>query len=499
MVIISKFYVTTAIDYVNAEPHIGHAYQKIAADVLARWNKMKGIDTFFLTGTDEHGKKISQSARNAGKEPKAFVDEVSEKFKLAWSSLNIQYDRFIRTTDEDHKKTVLEFVDRVDKAGDIYKGKYTGWYCVGCESYYTETEMPDKICTIHKKPLEKVDEESYFFRLSKYEKFLLDLYKEHPEFVLPNERRNETVNRVKEGLQDLCITRSAFEWGIPFPLDNKHVLYVWFDALINYYTAVKNNMSFWPPSVHLLGKDNGWFHAVIWPAMLKSAGIELPKTVFIHGFMTFNGTKISKSLGNAISPVTLVDKYGADAIRYYCLRQIPFGEDGDFAESALVTRINSELADALGNLVNRVIVLTEKNFEGKVPNPTNGSTFGKLTASIAEKADKLVCEYQFHNALNEIFRLIYDLNKYVNDSKPWEIEDKEKLGDVMYNLLEGVRIVSILLYPFMPQTCERINEQLGIEKKFSFDDLKWGLLKEGTQTKRGQILFAKINSAETKK
>jgi methionyl-tRNA synthetase len=296
-------------------------------------------------------------------------------------------------------------------------------------------------------------------------------------------------------LQDLCITRSAFEWGIPFPLDSKNVIYVWFDALINYYSAINNpeKKEFWPPDVHLLGKDNGWFHAVIWPAMLKSAGIELPKTVFIHGFLTAEGNKISKSLGNGISPVVLANKYGADAIRYYCLRQVPFGEDGDFSESALVGRINSELADSLGNLVNRVLVLTEKSFEGNVPKATNGSSLGKSSEDVAKKVDSLIDKFEFNNALNEIFSFINELNKYVNDNKPWEIKDKEKLGAVMYNLLEGIRITSILLYPFMPETAGKINEHLGIEKKFDTKDLAWETLKEGTKTKRGEILFKKIS------
>ena len=494
MIKFEDFFVTTAIDYVNAEPHIGHAYQKIAADVLARWNKILGKKVFFLTGTDEHGKKVSDTAESIGKTPKEFTDEVSLKFKEAWKALNINYDRFIRTTDKDHEKTVLEFVDRINKAGDIYKGKYSGWYCVGCERFYTETELPDKICPDHKKPLEEISEEAYFFRLSKYEKFLLDLYENHPEFVLPDVRRNEIKNRVKEGLQDLCITRTTFDWGIPFPLEKGHVIYVWFDALINYYTAVKDK-GFWPADVHLLGKDNGWFHAVIWPAMLKSAGIELPKTVFIHGFLTFNGSKMSKSLGNVISPVTLVNKYGADAIRYYCMRQIPFGEDGDFSEEALVSRINSELADSLGNLVNRVLVLAEKTFDGVVPDSKGDEKFGKLTVDVLEKVKKYIDEYQFNNALNETFYFINELNKYVNDNKPWEIKDKEKLAEVIYTLLEGVRFISILLYPFMPETAENINEQLGLDKKFSKESLKWEIIKSGTKTKRGKVLFNKIKTS----
>jgi methionyl-tRNA synthetase len=486
-----KFYVTTAIDYVNAEPHIGHAYQKVVADVLSRWNKILGKRVFFLTGTDEHGKKLSLSAEKAGKTPQQFVDEITVKFKEAWKALNIDYDRFIRTTDEDHVKTVLEFIDKINKAGDIYKGKYTGRYCVGCERYYTETEMPGKVCSIHKKPLEVISEDTYFFKLNKYQKFLLDLYEKHPEFILPVERRNEMVNRVKEGLEDLCITRTTFDWGIPFPLEKGHVVYVWFDALINYYTAVKGK-DFWPADVHLLGKDNGWFHAVIWPAMLKSAGIELPKTVFIHGFLTFNGEKISKSLGNAISPVALTEKYGADSIRYFLMREIPFGQDGDFSEEALKNRHNSELADSLGNLVNRVLVLLEKNFDGVVPEPTKKDKLSELAIETPDKVKSSIESFQFHNALNDIWYLISEANKYINDNKVWEIRDKKKLGGILYNLLETLRFVSILTYPFIPETAEKITEQLGLEKKFLYEDLKWGKLEKGIKTRRGEVLFKKI-------
>ena len=494
MIRFNKFYVTTAIDYVNAEPHIGHAYQKIVADVLARWNKIKGKTVFFLTGTDEHGKKVAESAQKAGKTPKAFVDEISKKFEESWRALNLDFDRFIRTTDKDHEKTVIEFIDKINKAGDIYKGKYSGWYCVGCERYYTETELPDKICPDHKKPLEKISEEAYFFRLSKYQDFLLDLYEKNKDFILPVERRNEMINRVKEGLQDLCITRSAVEWGIPFPLDKSHVIYVWFDALINYYTAVnsKDMIKFWPADVHLLGKDNGWFHAIIWPAMLKSAGIDVPKTVFIHGFLSFNGSKMSKSLGNVVSPKTLVEKYGADTIRYYCLRQIPFGEDGDFSEQALIDRHNSELADSLGNLVNRVLVLVEKNFDGKVPERHGDENLNTVALGTVKNYERDMENYQFHHALQHVFFLVSEANKYINENKLWEVKDKEKLGGFLYELLESLRFTAILLYPFMPETAEKILEQLGLEKKFQFKDLEWGKLSPLKKINRGEVLFKKI-------
>ncbi len=443
------FYVTTAIDYVNAEPHIGHAYQKIVADVLARWNKLQGKDVFFLTGTDEHGKKIANAAEQAGKSPKVFADEMAKKFKTAWKALNINCDRFIRTTDKDHEKVVGTIVQKNNKNKDVYKGEYEGYYCTACESYYTEKDLVDNCCPVHKNPIEKLKEETYFFKLSKYQKFLLELYKKHPEFVLPNERRNEITNRVKEGLKDLSMTRTSTTWGIPFPLDKKHFIYVWYEALINYYSAtqVKGKEKYWPADIHLLGKDNGWFHAVIWPAILKSAGIKLPKTVFIHGFLKFNGEKISKSLGNAISPITLVEKYGADSIRYFVCRQFPFaeGNDGDFSEKDLIRRHNDELADKLGNLVSRVSALAEKIGTEK----TTNSLIKKLKI---KEIEKFMESYQLDKALNEIFAFIDICNEYVQRKKPWETRSRK----VLYELKESILEIARLLSPFIPESAEKI-------------------------------------------
>jgi methionyl-tRNA synthetase len=464
-----KFYVTTAIDYVNAEPHIGHAYQKIVADVLARWNKLQGKEVLFATGTDEHGKKVEDAAKKAGKDPKEFVDEVSKKFKEAWKALNINYDRFVRTTDKDHQEVVADVIKKCELNGDIYLGEYEGFYCTGCEAYYTEKDCPDLVCPLHKKPLEKIKEETYFFKLSKYQDFLLDLYKEHPEFILPKKRRNETISRVKEGLRDLSITRTSFDWGIPFPLDKKHVTYVWFDALINYYTATqeKGREKFWgKPTVHLLGKDNTWFHTVYWPAMLKSAGIELPKTTFNHGFLSFNGQKISKSLGNTISPVTLVKKYGADSVRYFCLRQFPFasGDDGDFSETALVQRHNDELANKLGNLVSRTSALAEKYGITKTPN----TLLKKLKV---KQIEKLVDNFELDKALNEIFAFIDICNEFIQSKKPWETHDKK----VLFQLVESIREIAKILSPFIPESAEKISEV------FKTDDIK-----------KAPVLFQKI-------
>jgi len=450
-----KFYVTTAIDYVNAEPHIGHAYQKIVADAMARWHKQKGENVFFLTGTDEHGKKVEQAAKKAGKTPKKFVDEISKKFEESWKALNIIPDRFIRTTDEDHKKVVKDFIEKCNRTGDIYKGTYEGLYCVGCERYYTEKDLVDGECQLHPgKKAEKLKEESYFFKLSKYKDFLLDLYKKHPEFILPGKRRNEVISRVKEELRDFSITRTSFDWGIPFPLEKGHYTYVWFDALINYISGAGKKQEFWPADVHLLGKDNTWFHTVYWPAMLKSAGYKLPKTTFNHGFLTFNGQKISKSLGNVISPKVLAEKYGADSIRYFCLRHFPFagGDDGDFSEKALVDRYNNELADKLGNLVSRVSTLIEKNGLEK----TENKLLKKLNK---KKIEKLVGGYEFDKALNEIFAFIDICNEYVQHKKPWETKDKK----ILFELKEAVLEIADLLWPFIPESSEKIKKQFSVK------------------------------------
>ena len=459
-----KFYVTTAIDYPNAEPHIGHAYQKVIADVFSRYHKLRGNDVWFLTGTDEHGKKIQEVAEKSGKNPKKFVDELAERFKEAWNLLNVDYSRFIRTTDKDHEKLVQEVIEKCKKNGDIYLGEYEGLYCTACEAYYTEKDLVDGCCPVHKKPIEKLKEESYFFRLSKYQKFLLDLYKEHPEFILPKERRNEVINRVKEGLKDLSISRTSFDWGIPFPGDKKHVIYVWFDALFNYISGAGKKREFWPANLHLLGKDNSWFHCVYWPAFLKSAGYKLPKTVFVHGFLTFNGQKISKSLGNSISPKTLVKKYGADSVRYFICRNFVLGEDGDFSEKALIERHNNELADKLGNLVSRVSTLAEKYGVEK----TNNSLTKKLKLNVIEKQ---IGNYGFDKSLNEIFAFIDICNEHIQTKKPWETKDKK----VLFELVESIRIISDLLYPFIPETSEKIRKCFSAKK-----------------IKKSEVLFNKI-------
>lgn len=470
-----KFYITTAIDYVNAEPHIGHAYQKIAADVLARWHKLKGEDVFFLTGTDEHGQKIAKSAEEQGKKPKAFVDEMSDKFKESWKLLNIDYDRFIRTTDKDHEKFVREFVKKIEK--DIYKGVYEGCYCVGCESYKTEKELVNGECPYHPgKKVEKLKEETYFFKVKKYKDKLLALY-ESSDFVMPGERSNEMANLVEEGLQDLSITRKNLKWGIPFPLDEKHVFYVWFEALLSYLTGAGKNQEFWPANIHLLGKDNGRFHAIIWPAMLLSAGYKLPKTVFIHGFLTFNFQKIGKSLGNAISPKVLVEKYGTDSLRYFVCRNFVLGDDGDFSEKALIDRHNNELADKLGNLISRVSSLAEKN---GVETKENSLLKKLKLIEIEEKLDN----YELDKALNLIFEFIDACNEYVQEQKPWETKDQR----VLYELIDSIKAIAILLFPFMPGTSEKIAKHFSFKLKLEEISKPIKLKK----IKKSEILFKKI-------
>lgn len=467
-----KFYVTTAIDYVNSEPHIGHAYQKIIADVLARWHKQKGEDVFFLTGTDEHGQKIARSAEERGLSPKKFVDELSPRFDQAWKSLNIEFNRFIRTTDEDHRAAVKKFVELIDKKGDIYKGKYKGLYCEGCEAYVTEKDLVNGRCPFHpNRPVKELEEETYFFKLSKYEKKLLDFYEKNKNYILPLFRRQEIINRVKEGLKDLNITRlrQNMSWGIPFPLDDDYVIYVWYEALLNYITGIgwpkdAKFKKFWPADVELLGIDNGWFHCVIWPAILFSAGIKPAKTILINGFLTFNGQKISKSLGNSISPFELVNKYGADTIRYYVCRNFVFGHDGDFSEKELVDRYNNELANKLGNLVSRVSGLIEKNGSEK--------TESKLLKKLKEKEiEKKIKNFEFDKALNEIFAFIDVCNEYVQDKKPWETKDKK----ILYELKESILKVAELLWPFIPSSSEKIKKQFSAK-----------------QIVKGEILFKKI-------
>jgi len=475
-----KFYVTTPIYYPNDVPHLGHAYTTIAADALARWNKLLGKEVFFLTGTDEHGKKLAKTAERAGKKPKEFIDKLIPEFKKAWKQLEIEYDHFIRTTDKEHEKVVQEILQKVYDNGDIYKGEYEGLYCTDCEAYYTEKDAPDIICPTHKKPLENLKEESYFFKLSKYQDFLLDLYKKNPEFISPKTRKNEIINRVKEGLRDFSISRTSFDWGIPLPFDKKHVAYVWFDALLNYYSGTRINKKekFWPADVHIIGKDIIWFHTVYWPAMLKSAGLELPKKVFAHGWWTVLNEKMGKSAGNAIKIDQLIGYAGPDTARYFLLRAAPFGDDGDFSEQALKDRHNNELANKVGNLISRVSTLAEKYGLEKTKIKTLNSS------SVLKKITKNFDELEFDKALNEIFAFIDKCNEFVQKQKPWETQDKK----VLYELANAIKDFTILLSPFIPETCDKIAETFNF--KISLDELDKPL--KISKIKKSDILFKKI-------
>ncbi len=518
-----KFYVTTPIYYPSDIPHIGHAYTTIAADILARWHKIKGDDVFFLTGTDDHGKKIAQTAENAGKSPKEFTDELVPKFKEAWKKLNLRYDRFIRTTDKDHEKVVKKILKKVYDKGDIYLGEYEGYYCTECEAYYTEKDLVDGCCPIHKIKVERLKEESYFFKLSKYQKKLLELYEKNPEFVSPKNRRREVINRVKEGLRDLSISRTNFDWGVQLPFDKKHVCYVWFDALFNYYSATreKGKEKFWPADIHLIGKDILWFHAVYWPAFLISAGIELPKKIFAHGWWTFDKEKISKSRGKVINVDKLISIAGVDSARYFLLRATPFGDDGDFSEKALIDRHNNELANKLGNLVSRVSALAEKyGFDKKTRDQPLSLKWKKalendkveyeemvrdinsdkdviriLKIKQEEGLDGLLLSYpqiidpvtkkfvkdyiesfQLDKALSIIFAYIDTCNEFLQLRKPWESSKKPEYRRwVLGEAVRAIREIAELLLPFIPESAEKI------KKQFS-----------ATKIKKGEILFNKI-------
>jgi methionyl-tRNA synthetase len=485
---VKKFYITTPIYYPNDIPHIGHAYTTVVADVLVRWNSLLGKDVFFLTGTDDHGKKIMETAEKAGKTPKEFVDNLVPKFKDAWKKLDIQYDKFIRTSDSEHEKLVQNMLQKSYDNGDIYLGNYEGLYCTGCEAYYTEKDLINNYCPIHKKPVEKIKEETYFFRLSKYREKLLELYKRNPNFISPPSRRQEVINRVEEGLKDLSVSRTSFNWGVPLPFDKKHVCYVWFDALFNYYSAVqeKGKEKFWPTDVHLIGKDILWFHAVYWPAFLFSVGIDLPKKIFAHGWWTFDKEKISKSVGRVINIDELISITGnKDSARYFLCRATPFGDDGDFSELALVDRHNNELSNKLGNLVSRVAGLIEKNGFEKCDNELAGYLH-------LEDIKDLMENFEVDKALNEIFSFIDRCNEYIQEKKPWETGDKK----ILYELADSIKKIAILLWPFIPSTSEKIAQKFG---GFDFDLKELGVpLKNKAKIVKGENLFVKVENEMVK-
>ncbi len=476
----SKFYVTTPIYYVNDVPHIGHAYTTISADTLARFYRLRGYDVFFLTGTDEHGLKIQKSAEEKGVSPKELADKNSENFKKLWKFLGIEYTKFIRTTDPEHVELVKEVFTKSYENGDIYLGEYEGWYCVGCEEFKSEMELAEgNSCPIHLKPCEYIREPSYFFRLSKYQDKLLNLYKERTEFVRPDYRRNEIVSFVSQGLKDLSVTRprSRVRWGIPVPFDQEHTIYVWFDALFNYISALNGQVErYWPADLHIVGKDILRFHTVYWPAFLFSVGYEIPRTVFAHGWWTVEGKKMSKSLGNVIDPYGVVEEYGLDEVRYFLLREVPFGQDGDFSKQAILNRINGELANEIGNLFSRVVSMSRKYLGGEVKG-RGDQTYARLVEEVIKEHESFMEEVNFYRALEEVLKLSSFLNKYVDEKAPWELAKRgdETLKDVLYTLVDGLFVLTYLLTPFMPNKMKLAREMLGIEElprkiePFTFD------------------------------
>lgn len=502
----NKFYITTAIDYANASPHIGHAYEKVCADTIARWHRFKGNDVYFLTGTDENAEKNVQAAKEAGMDTKEFVDKNSLKFIELCKKLNLSNDDFIRTTESRHTSVCQLIFEKMFKKGDIYKGFYEGYYCEGCEAFITQKELKAGKCPEHNIEPKLIKEECYFFKLSKYQNDILKLLEEG--IVEPVTRSNEIINRVKEGLNDLCVSRKNMNWGIPVPFDNEYIIYVWIDALINYISALgypdsEKFKKYWPADLHLIGKGINWFHSVVWPAMLLSTQIQLPKKIFVHGYLTIENQKISKSLGNVIDPNQIIDSYGTDALRYFLLRDITFGQDGDFSHDTFIHRYNSDLANDLGNLLNRTLTMIEKYFDCLIPKAVPevselDEELIRCAKELYEKLDNFMKTLDLNRSLEAIWELINKANKYIEDSKPWQLfkNDKERLKSVIYNLSEVLRVVTLSIFCFIPASAEKMWRQLGQTQSLNesrFEDLKvWGKTNPEVKTLKDKPLFPRI-------
>lgn len=505
------FYITTPIYYINSVPHIGHSYTQIAADAISRMMKQKGREVFFLTGTDEHGQKVTLAAQNAGLSAKKFADGIVVKFKDVWKRLNINYDYFIRTTDDAHIKAVQFALDKLYKKGDLYEGEYTGWYCTPCEAFWTKLQIVNNSCPECARPLEEIKEKNIFFKLSKYQNWLKDYIKENPDFIKPAFRVKEVLNYLQASLPDLCVTRpsSRISWGIDVPFSPGHVTYVWFDALLNYITGAgfpfdeKKFKGLWPADIHLMAKDIIRPHCIYWPIMLKALDIEPPKMIFAHGWWVLGGEKISKSKGKIVDPLELVEKYGLDAYRYFLLREVPFGLDGAYSEEALILRVNSDLANDIGNLLNRSLTMIEKYFQGEIPNPHPAGKIDeelKLKAiGLAAEIDKAMEDLNFSSYLESVISVVNCANKYIETRAPWTLYKENKIDEIatmLYFLSEVLRITAIAVYPVMPDAAGNMWQQLGLGpgiSKISFDDIKkWGLIKPGTRINKGQPLFPRI-------
>lgn len=506
-----KFYITTPIYYPSGNPHIGHCYTTVACDSIARYKRMQGYDVMFLTGTDEHGQKIEEKAKEKGITPKQYVDEIVETFKKLWSYMNISYDRYIRTTDDYHVETVQKIFKELYDRGYIYKGEYSGKYCTPCESFWTESQLVDGKCPECGREVIEAKEEAYFFKMSPFADRIEKLLTE-TDYLQPKTRAVELVNNfIKPGLEDLCVSRTSFKWGIPVTFDEKHVVYVWIDALSNYISALgylndayDDYDKFWPADVHMVAKDIQRFHAIIWPAMLMALDLPLPKHLAVHGWITFNGQKMSKSIGNVVDPFVLGERYGADAIRYHILREMALGADSSFSNEIMINRINTDLANGLGNLVSRTVAMVEKYFGGTLPQDKLSGEFDdeliEICTALREKCDDYIDKTQINNVLIEIFKVVSRANKYIDETAPWVLakdeSNKPRLAQVLYNLLEAIRIVATLLNPFMPSTMPKVFEQIGAtDADVTYENAgKFGVLPVTVTVHKGEVLFPRIDA-----